>query len=288
MSTQTVPGQQRNHLRFLDGLRGLAALYVAINHALLQILLNYPAAQMSGSFHHATTWLTFGRMSVDIFIVLSGFCLMIPVVRGDGFLRGGLLSFVKRRARRILPPYYAAIALSLALIALVPGLSHPANAVWLQALPAFTPPVILSHLFLVHNLSEGWMDKIDYPAWSVATEWQIYFLFALLLLPIWRRLGAFAAVAAAFALGFVLHVAFHHALDGASFQFIGLFALGMAGANLAFAKDEKQKAAAALPVWRLLSAAAAILYFLLAARRHGGTPNYILNDALVGVATAGC
>lgn len=44
---------------------------------------------------------------------------MIPVARGDGQLRGGLRAFFKRRAWRILSPYYITLVLSLALIYLL-------------------------------------------------------------------------------------------------------------------------------------------------------------------------
>ena len=40
----------QKHLLFLDGLRGLAALYVVAHHALLKITLTYPRAELSTSF----------------------------------------------------------------------------------------------------------------------------------------------------------------------------------------------------------------------------------------------
>jgi len=41
-----------------------------------------------------------GHFSVDFFIVLSGFCLMLPVVRSHQ-LNGGAWKFYKKRLRRI-------------------------------------------------------------------------------------------------------------------------------------------------------------------------------------------
>ncbi|WP_410959855.1 acyltransferase family protein, partial [Salmonella sp. SAL4356] len=62
-----------------------------------------------------------GHLAVSIFIVISGFCLALPVVAAGDRMRDGSLNFFKRRARRILPPYYGALAFSLLLIATVLG-----------------------------------------------------------------------------------------------------------------------------------------------------------------------
>src|SRR5438067_7057279 len=106
------------HLDFLDGLRALAAIYVLLHHAWLQIW----EWHLPGPFtRRLTGWLYFGHFGVVVFIVLSGFCLMLPVVRGDGTLRGGAKTFFQRRALRILPPYYVAIGLSLVLIVTLIG-----------------------------------------------------------------------------------------------------------------------------------------------------------------------
>lgn len=277
----------RRHLLFLDGLRGLAALYVAASHALAQITWTLPRAEISNSFLFATRWLVFGSASVDIFIVLSGFCLMLPVVQAGGELRGGLVQFAKRRSRRILPPYYAALALSLLLIGTVPSLAHPVNKLWAGAVPAFSASVILSHLLLVHNFSLEWLYKIGYPLWSIAAEWQIYFVFALLLLPVWRRCGIVATIGTAFFVGYLPHFFFHHRFDTAGFRLVILFAFGMGAATLAFSKDAAHERIAAKAFWGWLSAAAALFYGILAACR----PNWLLvhmniHEALVGTATA--
>ena len=189
----------RLRLDYLDGLRGLAALYVVLHHAYYGLTAEAALPPLAA---HLTYWLYLGRSAVDIFIVLSGYCLMLPVVRA-GRLRGSFADFMRRRARRILPPYYAALGVCLLAIAVLPplhDLSHP-NALWNEALPAFTPGIIASHLLLIHNFASAWHSRIDYPMWSVATEWQIYFLFPLVLLPIWQRWGSAASAAAAFGRG---------------------------------------------------------------------------------------
>lgn len=287
MNNSSLTQPARKHLLFLDGLRGLAALYVVACHALAQVTQNYPPSEVSHTFLLATRWLIFGPASVEIFIVLSGFCLMFPVVQHDGHLRGGVLQFVKRRSRRILPPYYAAVALSLLLIWLVPSLSHPTNVLWAGSLPAFSAPALLSHLFLVHNLSEAWIYKIGYPLWSIAPEWQIYFVFALLLLPIWRRYGIVSAVGAGFFLGYLPRLLFHHHFDAAGFRFIGLFALGMGAAVVAFSKEAAYRKIAGSPFWTRLSACAALTFAALATLRTDWLMrNMSIHEMLIGTATA--
>ena len=98
-------------LHYLDGLRGLAALYVTLHHAYLQVFPN-PEQVLPVALAWGTHWLEYGSFSVAIFIVLSGYCLMLPVAK-SGVLTGGAWHYIQRRARRIIPPYYAAIAFTL-------------------------------------------------------------------------------------------------------------------------------------------------------------------------------
>ena len=78
--------------------------------------------------------------------MLSGFSL----ATGDPF-RGGFWAYVRRRARRILPPYYAALALPPADLART-GTSHQGDPRWGEmALPAFVADDRLP-LLLIHNV----------------------------------------------------------------------------------------------------------------------------------------
>jgi peptidoglycan/LPS O-acetylase OafA/YrhL len=223
-------------LHYLDGIRGLAALYVVLFHAYQEADPDLSGSQYSLVWQWATRWLTHGRFSVAVFIVLSGYCLMLPVVHsGSKQLRGGLLQYLKRRSLRILPPYYAALILSLLLFAIVPSHLYSRMGMhWAFAHPVFTPDVLLSHVTLTHNLDPDWIYKIVGPMWSVATEWQIYMLFATLLLPIWRLLGTKAVFAVACVIGLLPHFLLPQQLEEASFWYLGLFALGMIGAEVNF------------------------------------------------------
>jgi len=69
---------RRQRLAGLDGLRGLAALYVVVNHVFLRAFPGYPV-------DHApfwAGWFIYGRFAVVVFIVLSGFSLALGPVLG--------------------------------------------------------------------------------------------------------------------------------------------------------------------------------------------------------------
>ena len=228
------------HLPALDGIRGLAALYVVLGHAMLSYQLETSDNVLPG--YGLDKVLAHGKWAVSMFIVLSGFCLMAPVVRSGGVLTGGALQYLKRRARRILPPYYAALGLSLLGIWLIPALSKPGGNFWNLALPAFRTDVILSHVLMVFNLNNNWIFKINPPFWSVATEWQIYFLFPFVFLPVVRKWGYAALLLVAFAIGLIPHFLLQRtgwSVSDAHPWFTGLFAFGMLAAVACFQPETR-------------------------------------------------
>jgi peptidoglycan/LPS O-acetylase OafA/YrhL len=261
------PPARRVHLTYLDGLRGGAALFVVLHHAYVNAL-GSSADHVPYPFSMLTNLFLRGQYGVDVFIVLSGYCLMLPLAQSGSGPAGGAWPFFVRRARRILPPYYAALVLCCVAYALIPALRQFTGTRLDAALPAFEAIPWLSHAALVHNLSGAWAHKIDPPMWSVATEWQIYFVFALVLVPLWRRFGAVPALVAAVLLGQAPQVLAGLALrmapwsesasgstgrfGSACFWFVGLFALGMVAAELNFSASRWAVAFRRLP-WGLLA-----------------------------------
>lgn len=219
----------RLDFRFADGLRALAALAVVLYHSYLSTGRRGEAQEhLGGPFQ----LLELGNLAVAVFIVLSGFVLMLPVARTDGFtFRGGTAEFLRRRARRILPPYYAALALYALLITFVPVFHRPHGTVW-DSKTSFSAADLGSHLVLVHNLRRDWSFKIDGPMWSVATEFQIYLIMPLILLPLWRRLRPLEATIAAMLLGWAIRLVFPEWGPG-HLWYVGLFAMGMFAAHVA-------------------------------------------------------
>ena len=71
------PAPRAKRLAGLDGVRGLAALYVVCNHVFLRAFPGYPV-------DHApfwAAWFIYGRFAVVVFIVLSGFSLALSPAR---------------------------------------------------------------------------------------------------------------------------------------------------------------------------------------------------------------
>jgi peptidoglycan/LPS O-acetylase OafA/YrhL len=220
-------------LEHIDGLRALAALYVVVHHMVFYMNDSLPAGRMQ----HIGQLFMFGHYAVDIFIVLSGFCLMLPVIRNEWQLAGGAWLFFKKRARRILPPYFSAVAFSLVLIFLCIGKSE---TIWKNSLP-ITWPGILAHLVLVQDIFNGTVFKINYVLWSISVEWRIYFLFPLLVL-CWRRFGALKTVSITATLAFLAMIPLSHTPlntsdSGISVHYIGLFSFGMLAAGIAYAHE---------------------------------------------------
>jgi peptidoglycan/LPS O-acetylase OafA/YrhL len=171
----TTPAQVSGfYLPYLDGVRALAALYVMIHHAWAEIWPIYSDRRPTGLTLWLTHWMYFGGFGVDVFLVLSGFCLALPVALGRAGLPGTWGDFFRRRARRILPPYYAALIFSLVLIRFFIG--RPTGTHWDTCLPV-TAGGILAHVLLIQNFVGV---QINHVFWSIATEWQIYLLFPLL------------------------------------------------------------------------------------------------------------
>lgn len=169
--TPAVPHRRR--LDYVDGVRALAAIFVVLHHMWITIWPRYP--YNDGPM--VLGWLVYGHLSVSVFIVVSGFSLAIAPARNEWRLKGGALTFLRRRAWRIIPTYWAALALSCIVFGLItPGVTG--DNVSLKA--------IAVHGVLLQDVVNS--PKPNGAFWSIAVEWQIYFLFPLLL---WlrRRVG---------------------------------------------------------------------------------------------------
>ena len=240
---QTDPSPAR--VGGLDGIRGLAALYVVLNHVFLRAFPGYPhdtAPWWAG-------WLIYGRFAVVVFIVLSGFSLALQPARHDWRL-DGLIRYARRRARRILPAYWGALALSLAVAWLV--LPPPGQ-------PVPTPRTVVTNAVLVQDLVLA--PSPNRAFWSIAVEAQLYLVLPLLLLLVRRRgpvtmvIGVTSAVVA---LGLIApHLSrLQQALVQAPPDLAALFALGVA--SVALTRPGSATRSWPWP-WLALAAAAAFL-----------------------------
>ncbi|BCM90903.1 hypothetical protein IAD21_02766 [Abditibacteriota bacterium] len=219
----------RLHLDFLDGVRGLAAFSVVVHHLYTSRMGMSARSQWPGDLGNS---LLYGHLAVGVFLVISGFCLALPVASSRQLARGSL-AFYGKRARRILPPFLMALLGSIAIYWLrhrfAGGDSISAKNVVLNAL-------LLQDVFPNSNV-------FNVPLWSVAVEWKIYFLFPAFLW-VWRRFGNAALIGVgtlAGAAGTLLWAEIDSVRTwGHSCPwFLCLFSLGVVAAGLARSETEK-------------------------------------------------
>lgn len=180
-----APDHAPVRLLFLDGLRALAALWVVLGHAHLLTL----GWNRSGSlWGRPLDVLLYCHLGVDVFLVLSGFCLALPVVRNANRLTTSTALFFGKRAWRILVPYYATLLLILLVNTFVPIAAWGNHGVGLT--PTLPWQVVVTNALLLQDVLPQF-NTLHGPFWSVATEWHLYFVFPAL---VWilRRCGVVA------------------------------------------------------------------------------------------------
>ncbi|HEY5349943.1 MAG TPA: acyltransferase, partial [Candidatus Lustribacter sp.] len=159
-----------NRIDYVDGLRAVAVLTVLAAHIALH------APHLSGPVYHAVIE---GAHGVDLFFVLSGFCLAYPTLRKfrDGNATSfRLVDFATKRLVRIVPPFYLAtlVLLAVALIARLTG-----RGSFLEIPP---PQDILKSLLFI----DGHVQLLNSSFWTLMVEFRWYFLFPILL-AIWLK-----------------------------------------------------------------------------------------------------
>jgi peptidoglycan/LPS O-acetylase OafA/YrhL len=169
-------GRRIDHI---DGLRAVAVLAVIVHH-----VVAYRGFTTGIGPHIAHE----GAHGVDLFFVLSGFCLAYPTLAK---LRDGraamfdIVGFGARRLVRILPPYYIATALMVLALIVVPALLRPGRPVAWTALD-----VVQAMLFL-----DGNVRLLNGAFWTLMVEFRWYFAFPVLLLVWIKSPRAFFALA---------------------------------------------------------------------------------------------
>ncbi|RYE28610.1 MAG: acyltransferase, partial [Sphingobacteriales bacterium] len=152
--------QNKSHLLYLEGLRGAAALYVVMHHAMLR----YDLKSTSLSQKLLIVVFNHGHYAVNLFIVISGFSLMLPSIRKE--YEVDTIDFYKRRLRRILPPYYFALIFS----ALMIPLYLTSGSSWSEYVSIKS---FVLHVFLVNDFFSSDVFTLNYSLWSIPVECRI-------------------------------------------------------------------------------------------------------------------
>jgi peptidoglycan/LPS O-acetylase OafA/YrhL len=208
-----------SRLEFIDISRGLACLLVLIHHEheLLPPLPQLgPLLEPAVSVIRGAAW--WGYLGVHLFLVLSGFCLMWPLVRSGSLSSAplNLKEFIQKRAQRILPPYYVALALFCTLSYLAPSLLQRPTVWW-------DIPV---HLLCLQNCFPQTVTTSNTAFWSLGLEVQLYAAFPLVILLI-RRVGLRKTLGATLVLA-LLWQALMHELHPKLSESLPDFAIGVA------------------------------------------------------------
>jgi peptidoglycan/LPS O-acetylase OafA/YrhL len=234
----------------LDGIRGLAALFVVLNHIFERAWPGYPGANHAPFW---AAWLIYGRGGVAIFIALSGFSLGLGPAR-SGWRFKSIATYAHRRAWRILPPYWAALGFSLVMTWYVLAQPH---------LPVPNGKSVVVYGLLVQDVfTVGSPNKAF---WSIAIEVQLYVLLPLLLLLV-RRVSARAMVALVAAIVVTIGVVGPHValMNTALVKFTPdlavLFAVGLLASGIVTARERTRSLR-----WARYALAAAVAAIVLMA-----------------------
>ncbi len=155
-------------LLFIDGLRGVAALAVLLFHI-----------STSDFFKHAPGWVVplntvanaVGFLGVEIFFVISGFVIAYSL-RNVTVTGGFVVKFAVRRSLRLDPPYWSAIAMTVAI-----------SVLFSKALHATTYPVpsistLAANLFYLQGILHRPQLLIVF--WTLCYEIQYYLFYIFL------------------------------------------------------------------------------------------------------------
>lgn len=155
------------HLPALDGLRGIAIVIVLL-------------------YHHSTTWMTGGELTVSMFFTLSGFLitrLMVAEWTSSGTL--SLRRFYERRVRRLMPASFIVLLSVVVVWTLFPG-SGRRLGVW----EWFSGLAYFENLYLQSAGKDyGGLFGLGNPLqhlWSLSLEEQVYLVFPILCLVVLR------------------------------------------------------------------------------------------------------
>jgi len=185
--TSAPAGERTERIAAIDGLRALAFLLVFAFHS-----WQFAGAPDIPVFSTVVAQ----NIRPDFFVVLTGFVLFLPFARDPSRLeRFAARPYLNRRLRRIVLPYYAALAYAIllpqALVVLMKVLGREAS--W-QPWPSVGD--VLSHLTFTHMFFPQYWSTINGSLWTMALEMQLYLLFPLVMLAAarWGLRAIFAAI----------------------------------------------------------------------------------------------
>ena len=146
----------------IDGLRGVACLGVVALHC-------YVLAGFYPTPFFLDRVLSLGYIGVDLFFVLSGFCLAFPILK-KGWRDFSWKKYLLNRAKRIFPPYWVTLILFYLISKIIFAfsislLSDKSSLLWNISASQFLQNILLlrSNDFILSS-------------WTLPLEWRWYFI----------------------------------------------------------------------------------------------------------------
>jgi peptidoglycan/LPS O-acetylase OafA/YrhL len=164
---------QRARLEFLDGLRAFLAIKVALLHAGYFFILPQYAY-----------WFGERTFAVASFITISGFVLYLPsAAAGSVMMKRSFGEYLKRRAIRLLPAWYAGLLFACLILSVMAWLKLPRAMPFEQSWPS-----LLWHASFLHSWHPEHIFSLNSALWFMGFELQLSLLLPLFLL-LARRFG---------------------------------------------------------------------------------------------------
>ena len=159
--------ERSKHYGFLDALRGLASLWVVLNH--IHDFVPLTLAHFPGFLRVSVV--EYGGLGVEVFFTISGFVIAYSL-RNVHMDTAQFKNFVARRMVRLTPPYYAAVILTFFVNFVSTRVKHeswhsPTLGRW------------VAHALYLPDLLK--MEMINGVHWTLYIEVQFYLLFAVVL-----------------------------------------------------------------------------------------------------------
>ena len=150
-----------NRIKPIDGLRTLAIVGVMWAH----VWMFFGNLPMKVANIDVNRFLAFGGIGVDLFFVISGFCMYLMHARKNVvFSKESYKQFIIKRWKRIAPAFYVAVILAAFFYFINSGV--------------FPFKSLVYHLFFI-NIFNG-QNILSPPFWSLSTEWHFYLILPLI------------------------------------------------------------------------------------------------------------
>jgi len=190
--------------RWLDGLRGLAAATVSLNHAPL-VIHNLQQAPTIFPYtpHDIALFKFFGSMGVQFFFCITGVLFADKILFAEKI---NWTAFYRKRLLRLVPGYFAACVLALVIAA---WYSWPVKEKF-KSLIVELPSIFSFGLMPLPNVNSFDFVRLIGVNWSLALEWRFYVMLPIIFI-LHRKFRWFAVV------GVVVFAVSDVILTGASF-----------------------------------------------------------------------